>query len=60
LSDLIPLTGLWSNTDKNGNMTLSGNMGSARLVIFKNTHKKEDNQPDYNLYVTTKKPKESN
>jgi len=53
MSDLLKVTGLWSSKDKNGNLVLSGNLnGNARIVIFANTHKEADNQPDFNMYVT--------
>ena len=56
---MIKLTGLWANKDKNGNMVLSGYLGSARLVIFTNTYKKDHKQPDYIAYVDEQKQKES-
>jgi uncharacterized protein (DUF736 family) len=53
MSDLLKVTGLWSSKDKNGNLVLSGNLnGNARIVIFANTHKEAENQPDFNMYVT--------
>lgn len=53
MSDLIKVTGLWQSTDNNGNMVLSGGTGSElRFVVFKNTFKEKENEPDYNLYVT--------
>ena len=52
-SELLKVTGLWQSNDKNGNMVLSGNLnGNARIVIFANTHKEAENQPDFNMYVT--------
>jgi uncharacterized protein (DUF736 family) len=50
---LLKVTGLWKSEDRNGNMVLSGNLnGNARIVIFANTHKEAENQPDFNMYVT--------
>ena len=56
---MIKLTGLWANKDKNGNLVLSGYLGSARLVIFTNTYKKEDKHPDYIAYVDEQKQKDA-
>lgn len=56
MSDLIKITGLWESVDKNGNPVLSGNLGGARVTIFKNTFKEAgSNQPDYNLYIAENK-----
>lgn len=58
-ADLIKVTGLWQSEDRNGNMVLSGNLnGNARIVIFFNTHKEADNQPDFNLYITKNEKQE--
>lgn len=56
---MIKLTGLWSSTDKNGNMVLSGKVGGAVIKIFANTFKNADNQPDFNLYLDEAKKKEN-
>lgn len=56
---MIKLTGLWANKDRNGNLVLSGYLGSARLVIFTNTYKKEDKHPDYIAYVDEQKQKDA-
>lgn len=55
---MIPVTGLWLGKDKNQNQYFSGNLGNARLMIFKNTHKEKENQPDYLLYLDEKKKKD--
>jgi len=55
---MIPLTGLWEGTDKNQNKFFSGNLGNARVMVFKNTKKEKDNQPDYIVYLDEKKKKE--
>jgi hypothetical protein len=56
---MIQLTGLWENTDKNRNTYYSGNLGNAKLVIFKNTYKKEPKQPDYIIYLDEKEKKDA-
>ena len=51
--------GLWKTTDKNGRTVLSGNLNqNVRLVIFENQFKDADNQPDFELFLTKKEPKE--
>lgn len=55
--DNISLMGLWENTDKNGNKYLSGNIGNAKVMIFKNTYKKAEREPDYRLYIAKKEQK---
>jgi hypothetical protein len=60
MADLIKVTGLWKSEDKNGNMVLSGNLsGTARVVIFTNTYKEENERgPDFEMYIGKKEPKE--
>jgi hypothetical protein len=56
---MLKAAGLYETKDKNGNMVLSGNLGQIRVMIFKNTYKKADNQPDYNLlFAENNKTKE--
>jgi len=51
-ADLIRLTGLWKNKDKNGNTYLSGNLtGIASLMVMPNTFKKKETEPDYIVYL---------
>ena len=57
-SDLIRLGGLWLNTDKNGQQYMSGSFGTARLLMFRNSHKSGENDPDYVLYVAPGKKRE--
>ena len=59
MSEKIKLSGLWSNQTQSGDSYLSGSLGSAKLLIFKNTFKEEgSNQPDYNLYLAPIEKKE--
>ena len=52
-TDLIDLSGLWENTTKNGEKYLTGNMGGARILIFKNNYKGDNPKaPDYKLFLT--------
>lgn len=56
---MLKVTGLWVNEGANGQKYFSGNMGSVRVVIFKNTFKGESsNEPDYILYFDEQKKKE--
>ena len=47
----INLFGLWKNTSKDGNEYLSGNIGFGRLLVFPNTRKSKDTDPDYRLVI---------
>lgn len=58
MSDLIPATGLWEKTNKNGETYFTGNMGVVSVVIFKNKHKSKQNDPDWNMYLSKKKAQE--
>ena len=60
-TELISITGLWKKTSKNGKDYLSAKLRSTvrlnegeMLMVFKNTNKKTDTQPDWNLYVKRK------
>lgn len=45
--------GLWEKKDKNGNIMFSGKTKDGkRIMIFKNTYKKEEKHPDYNLMIS--------
>ena len=57
-SDMLSIMGLWENTDKRGNKYLSGNLGSIRVLIFKNTYKQSDREPDYRLNIAKRQPQE--
>ena len=58
---MIKITGLWENKDKNGNTYYSGTMGSSKVIIMKNTFKKEgSNQPDWNFCIAENKKKSDN
>jgi len=48
----IKIMSLWKNTTKDGDTFLSGNFGNGRKVmIFKNTFKKTERDPDFNVFV---------
>jgi hypothetical protein len=51
-TSLLRVMGLWENTDKRGNKYLSGNIGSLRVMIFSNSFKQGEREPDYILYVS--------
>jgi hypothetical protein len=50
-SELIELCGLWRQRSQSGTDYLAGSLGGARIMIFKNTRKETDNQPDYRLLI---------
>lgn len=56
----IYLSGLWLETSKNGEKYFTGSMGqNGKLLIFKNSKREESSkQPDYNLYLVPKPPKQ--
>ena len=70
MSDLTKISGLWINKDKNGNEYFTGGVGGVsgkdtfsltsahKILILKNTFKKKENDPDYNLFIAPKKDKE--
>lgn len=49
---MIKITGLWTQTSqKDGSKYMSGKFGVAKLFLFKNKNKRDNKDPDYNLYV---------
>lgn len=59
-SPMLQLGGLWINESKSsGKKYMVGYLGNLKLMIFRNTFKKKDNEPDYRMYVT-EKPYETN
>ena len=54
-NNMIQITGLWKNTSQKGESYLTGYFGNAKVLIFKNSFKDKDNQPDYKLYISAKK-----
>jgi len=53
-SNMVPVTGLWQHTTQKGDTFLSGNLGNASVFVFKNSFKKEPNQPDYQLCLAAR------
>ena len=53
---MVKLTGLWKNT-KDGKTYLSGSLGTARVLVFPNDHKKTEKDPDFNLVLAPKEEK---
>lgn len=51
---MLQLGGLWVNESKSGVKYMTGYMGNLKLMIFRNNYKKEDNQPDYIMYLAEK------
>jgi len=56
--DKIKLTGLWRNTSAGGTDYLSGNLGSARILIFDNRYKETDKHPDMVMYLAPGKKRD--
>ena len=59
MGDMIKLGGLWENESKDGKKYFSGSLGGAKILIFPNKFKEQDNQPDYQMYVAEKQKQES-
>jgi len=57
-NDLLKISGLWTNKDKNGNEYFSGSFGyGTKILIMKNTYKEKENDPDYNFFIAPKAEK---
>ena len=58
MSEMVKVTGLWANKAKDGSTYYSGGLGAARVVILKNTFKREGSKdPDLNLFIAPKAEK---
>ena len=56
MSDLTKLGGLWENKDKNGNTYFNANFSPfTKILIYKNTYKKQPSDPDWNMFLAPKK-----
>lgn len=58
-TDLVKLSGIWVNKDKNGQVYMTGYLGNSRIVILRNSFKTEDKHPGYNMYVQNNVKQES-
>lgn len=54
----IELMALWEQTSRAGNTYLTGKLGSARIIAFRTTNKRNDREPDWRIYVEAPKPRE--
>jgi hypothetical protein len=52
---MLTLCGLFASESKSGTKYMSGSLGFARVMVFKNTKKKGDKSPDYFLCLAPKK-----
>ena len=57
-SNMTNLTGLWKHVAKDGKTYYSGSLGAANLLVFANTFKKTEKDPDLNLFVAPKEQKD--
>ncbi len=53
----IKIGALWNKKDKNGNTYLSGKL-SGNILIFPNSYKEKENQPDHFIMARSWKNKE--
>lgn len=56
----VPLCGLWENTSKDGAVYFSGSLGSAKILVFKNNRKTQQNHPSFNVYIVPNEKKNAN
>ncbi len=47
----VRLGGLWKKQSKTGTAYLTGRLGQARLLIFKNNERGGKNSPEYTMYL---------
>jgi len=56
---MIKISGLWLNKTSEGETYMAGTSGQVRIIILKNSFKKEGSkEPDYNLYFDEQRKKE--
>ena len=53
----VKLTGLWDNVTTKGETYMKGSLGVAKLLIFKNSFKEKETDPDWNLFLAPKEKK---
>jgi hypothetical protein len=54
----VMLTGLWRKQGQKGEF-LAGNLsGRASLLVFPNSYKQKDSDPDYMVYIAQNEPKD--
>ena len=52
MSDLVNFMALWENTTKAGKTYVSGYLGDANIVGFKNEDKRTEKEPDWKFYIS--------
>ncbi|HEV8713303.1 MAG TPA: hypothetical protein VGX03_10795 [Candidatus Binatia bacterium] len=48
---MVKIAGLYEKTSQKGNKYFIGRLNGARLLMFANTDKKQEGDPDWFLYV---------
>lgn len=51
---MLQFGGLWINESKKGTKYMAGYFGNLSLKIFRNSFKKNSNEPDYIMYLAEK------
>lgn len=51
----VKVAALWKNR-RGDSEYISGNWGSARILIFPNRYKEKDDQPDFYMYLAPRPP----
>jgi hypothetical protein len=49
--DLVKLSGLWEKRSRKGHAYLSGSLGAAGLLVFRNRNKQRETDPDFILFA---------
>lgn len=50
----LELCGLWERKDRNGNSFYVGSINGLSVMIFKNSYKEKETQPDFKVYLVEK------
>lgn len=55
---MVRLGGLWRATTRDGQEMLRGRLGAAKILVFENSYKRDENDPDMVMYLTAGKPRD--
>jgi uncharacterized protein (DUF736 family) len=55
MGDMVKITGLWKQQDKNGQTYLAGTLSQvSKVMVMPNSYKKTESDPDYFFYLGAK------
>jgi hypothetical protein len=55
---MVRLGGLWRAETRGGQQMLRGRLGAAKILVFENSYKRDENDPDMVMYLAAGKPRE--